>query len=349
MGLVQCNQCEHVPQVVIEMAVGKRVGTQVETWEALPTQKGHVIMTASAQIPEKWWSDEQQLPGGLILGGSEGTFSEGQQQKFAVNAVGDVQDEAAFRTAVENVCEVRKRVTTDKLNVMTICNMHEDQWLPTPEATVHIKGFGSGLSENVDEAVLDDILRSKCEMVVWDGDPFEETGFTKMVPKFLEKNAQSKALAFVLDYEVDDFRASWEKVIERYPGRIRVVKVDLKPPIWRDAADHGITKELQDVQGLPDWAQEYFLMGRLACKATGSKQIFSLGGGGISAHEAQASTTSGTAWTIYALSRGRTEAYPTLADWAAENPSLGVTLRRNLDPDEAKAFCNEGNRTKSSM
>jgi len=125
------------------------------------------------------------------------------------------------------------------------------------------------------------------------------------------------------------------------------VAVDLKPAIWRDAADYGITEEQQDVQGLPDWAQEYFLMGRLACKATGSKQVFSLGGGGIAAHEAEASTSSGAVWTIYALSRGRKEAHPTLADWAAENPSSGVKLRRNLDPDEATAFCNERNRPQS--
>jgi len=300
----------------------------------------------SAHMQEKWWLDEQQLPGSLILGGPEGTFSEGQQEKFAVNTVGDVQDVDKFRIAVKSVCEVRKRVTADKLKVMTICNLHEDQWFPTPEKIVHVKGFGSGLNGIMDEAVLDDILHSTCEMIVWDGDPFEDTGFTKMVPKFLERNPQSKALAFVLDYEVDDFRESWEKVIERYPGRIRVVAVDLKPPIWRDAADYGITEELQDVQGLPDWAQEYFLMGRLACKATGSKQIFSLGGGGIAAHEAKVSTNSGAVWTIYALSRGRKEAYPTLADWAAENPSLGVVLRRDLDPDEAMAFCNERNRKK---
>jgi len=165
------------------------------------------------------------------------------------------------------------------------------------------------------------------KMIVWDGDPFEETGFTKMVPKCLERNSQLKALAVVLDYEVDVFRESWEKVIDHYPGCIRVVAVDLKPPVWRDAADYGITDELHDVQGLPDWAQEYFLMARLACKATGSKQVFSLGGGGISAHEATASTTDGAVWTIYALSRGREEAHPALADWAAENPSSGVTLR----------------------
>jgi hypothetical protein len=298
-------------------------------------------------MPEKWWFDGQQLPGGLILGGPEETFSEGQQEKFAVNSVGDVQDEAKFTTALGKVREVRRRVTTDKLNVMTIGTMHEDQWLAKPEAVVHIKGFGSGLSANIDEAVLDDISGSNCEMMVWDGDPFEETGFTKIVPKFLERISQSKALAFVLDYEMDDFRESWEKVIERFPGRIRVVAVDMKPPVWRDAADCGITAELQDVKGLPEWAQEYFLMGRLACKATGSKLVFSLGGGGISAHEAKASATSGTLWTIYALSRGREEANPTLADWAAENPSSGVTLRRNVDPHEAMAFANERNRTNS--
>jgi len=301
----------------------------------------------SAQMQEKWWLNEQQFPGSLILGGPEDTFSEGQQEKFSVNAVGDVQDEETFRIAVGKVCGVRKRVTTDKLKLMTICNLHKDQWLPKPQKIVHLKGFGSGLSGSSDEAVLDDILHSTCEMIVWDGDPFEETGFTKMVPKFLERNPQSKALAFVLDYEVDDFRESWEKVIERYPGRIRVVAVDLKPPRWRDAADHGITEELQHMRGLPDWAQEYFLMGRLSCKATGSKQVFSLGGGGIAAHEAEASTSSGVVWTIYALSRGRTEAHPTLADWAAENPSSGVKLRRNLDPDEAMAFCNERNKTQS--
>jgi len=247
---------------------------------------------------------------------------------------------------VANVCAVRTRVTSDKLKIMTIRDMHEDRWLPEPQSIMHIKGFGSGLNGKADEAVLRDISRSGCKMIAWDGDPLEGTGFTNIVPNFLENDPQTKALAFVLDYEVDDFRESWEKVIEQYPGRIRVVAVDLKPAIWRDAADYGITEELEDVQGLPDWAQEYFLMGRLACKATGSKQIFSLGGGGIAAHEAKVSTNSGAVWTIYALSRGRKEAYPTLADWAAENPSLGVVMRRDLDPDEAMAFCNERNRKK---
>jgi len=278
------------------------------------------------------------------MGGPDGTFSEGQQNKFGVNASGEVQDHEKFTAAVERVCAVRKRVTNDKLKVMTISNMREDKWTPESNSIVHVKGFGNGLSGEIDETVLNDILSRNYRMMVWDGDLLEETGFTKMVPLFLASNSEAMALAFVLDYEVDDFRESWEKIIEQYPNRIRVVAMDMKPPAWRDAADHGITEELKDAQDLPDWAQEYFLVGRLASKATGSKQVFSLGGGGIASHEAKASANSGVQWTIYALSRGRDEAYPTLADWAAENPSSSVRLQRNIDPDEDRAFCNADNR-----
>jgi len=294
----------------------------------------------------KWWLDEKQFPGCLILGGPQGTFSEGQQDKFGVNHSGDVQDETKFKVAVANVCAVRTRVTSDKLKIMTIRDMHEDRWLPEPQSIMHIKGFGSGLNGKADEAVLRDISRSGCKMIVWDGDPLEGTGFTNIVPNFLENDPQSKAVAFVLDYEVDDFKESWEQVIEKYPNRIRVVAVDLKPPKWCNAADNGIMEELEALHGFPAWAQEYFLMGRLACKATRSKKVFSLGGGGIAAHEARVSANAGVAWTIYALSRGRNEAHATLADWAAENQSSSVKLRRDLDPDEALAFCKDENKPK---
>jgi len=190
-------------------------------------------------------------------------------------------------------------------------------------------------------------------MLVWDGDPLEDTGFTKMIPQFLQTNHVSKALAFVLDYEMDDFMESWADTIEQFPHRIRVVAVDMKPPFWGEAANYGIIEELKDTEGMPEWAQEYVLLGRLACKLTGSKQMLSLGGGGISAHEAKASAKSGVSWTIYALSRGREETFPTLADWAAENaenPGIGgLKLKRNLDPNEAMAFCNESNRKKEGL
>jgi len=196
-------------------------------------------------MPEKWWLNESTLPGVLIPGGPDETFTDGQRDKFGVDAAGNVQDEAKFATAVKKVCVVRASVTTDKLNINTIYNLREDQWLPEPHAIIHIKGFGSGLNPNTDKAV---------------------------VPKFLETNPKSKALAFVLDYEVDDFKESWEKVIAQFPDRIRVVAVDLKSPTWRDAADQSITEELKIFENFPEWALDYFLMGRLACKITGSQK-----------------------------------------------------------------------------
>jgi len=304
----------------------------------------HTAVQAAVQA--KWWLDEEQLPGGLILGGADDSFSEGQQDKFGVNASGKVQDEAKFKTAVEKVKAVRMRMA-DKLKVMTISDMGGDQWIPESKLIMHLKGFGGGLNGDLDKTILEDIMSSGCGMMVWDGDSFEETGFTKMVPQFLESNPETKALAFALDYELDDFKETWEPIIEKYPDRIRVVTMDMKPPAWRDAADHGITEELKDTEGLPEWAQEYFLVGRLANKVTGSKQVFSLGGGGIAAHEAKASANSGVEWTVYALSRGRDEAHPTLADWAAENPSSSVKLKRDLDPDENKAFSKVENRKKA--
>jgi len=282
----------------------------------------------------------------LKRGGAGGTLSEGQQEKYGIGENGEVKDAAKFKATVERVQAVRNRVTADKLKVMKIDELRTCEWLPEPASIATIKGFGSGLSAACDKAVLCDLSATKCTMLVWDGDPLEDTGFTKMVPQFLQMNPTSKALAFVLDYEIDDFMESWADTIEQFPHRIRAVAVDMKPPEWQEAADHGITEELKGTEGLPEWAQEYFLLGRLACKVTGSKKVLSLGGGGISAHEAKASASSGVSWIIYALSRGREEKFPTLADWAAEHPSSAVTLKRNLDPNEAMAFSNESNRKK---
>ena len=282
----------------------------------------------------------------LHLGGPGGTFSEGQQEKYGISPDGEVKDLGKFKATLEKVHQVRNRVTADKLEVMKIPELANCDWLPEPISRVLIKGYGSGLPRASERVVLSDLLATKCTMLVWDGDPFEDTGFTKMIPQFLQTNHVSKALAFVLDYEVDDFMESWADTIEQFPHRIRVVAVDMKPPFWGEAANYGITEELKDTEGMPEWAQEYFLLGRLACKLTSSKQVLSLGGGGISAHEAKVSAKSGVSWTIYALSRGRQEQFPTLADWAAENPSPGIKLKRNLDPNEAMAFCSETNRKK---
>lgn len=156
-----------------------------------------------------------------------------------------------------------------------------------------------------------------------------------MVPRFLQKKLMSTALAFVLDYGVDDFMKSWADTMEQFLLHIRALKADRKPPLWREATDYGIVEELTD------WA--YFRVGSGIVPlgafglVTGSKQVLSLEGGGISVHEAKASAKRSMLWTIYALSLGHEKQFPTRADWAAENPSPGIKMKCNLDQTEAMA------------
>ena len=62
-----------------------------------------------------------------------------------------------------------------------------------------------------------------------------------------------------------------------------------------------------------------------------------LGGGGIAGNEAEASFADGVQWTVFALSRGKKEAFPSLLDFAAAHEGP-VTLVRGKDPTEAQAF-----------
>jgi len=91
----------------------------------------------------------------------------------------------------------------DKLKVMTISDMGGDQWVPESKLIMHWKGFGGGLNGDLDKTILENIMSSGCGMMVLDGDSFEETGFTKMVPQSLESNPETKALAFALDSDRD--------------------------------------------------------------------------------------------------------------------------------------------------
>ena len=75
--------------------------------------------------PNKWWIDEAVLPGGLRLGGTDGTFSEDQQEKYGVDAAGNVKNQATFQTAVEKVRGVRERVNTNKLKIFTVNDLHQ--------------------------------------------------------------------------------------------------------------------------------------------------------------------------------------------------------------------------------
>merc|ERR1711924_309423 len=142
--------------------------------------------------------------------------------------------------------------------------------------------------------------------------------------------------AFKINYEVDFMKEDWTSVVKEFPGRLFVVPCELIPPDWKDAARYGVTEEMKTVTDLPDWAQEYFLLGRLAIKVTGSKRVIALGGGGISANEASVGMRDGVEWTVYAVSRGREEKFPTLLNWAAETP--GVNLVSGKDPNEMGGF-----------
>lgn len=81
---------------------------------------------------------------------------------------------------------------------------------------------------------------------------------------------------------------------------------------------------------------KFFLLGRLATKISQTTRVVSLGGGGIVGCEMQCGLRDQARWTVYALSRGRQEANPTLLDLAAQQAE--VELVRHLDPDEAMAF-----------
>jgi hypothetical protein len=151
--------------------------------------------------------------------------------------------------------------------------------------------------------VLATIKEKSKKVLVWDGDEYDSDGFTKMVPKFLDANPDAQAVAFRLDYEVDDLKESWADIIEKYSGRISIVSVDLKFPGLVDAKRLGVLEEMAKASELPDWAQEYFLLGRVACQSTKSKLVISMGGGGISKSEAEAGMAIGVEWKILDLRR----------------------------------------------
>lgn len=125
-----------------------------------------------------------------------------------------------------------------------------------------------------------------------------------------------------------------------YPQQVIVVPIDY--PVIPPSA-YNISGEIQEyVAELPAWAQEYFALGRIAIKTTKSKQVVALGGGGIAAKEATAGFQDGVKWTVYALSRGRVEEFPTMCDFAREQVGKGngnIELITGKDPEEGKAFC----------
>ena len=88
-------------------------------------------------------------------------------------------------------------------------------------------------------------LKESAVLIVWDGDNYDETGFTRLIPQFLRANLKGKAVAFAINYEVDFVKQDWEDIVNEFPGRLFVVPCALIAPDWEDAANHGITEEMK--------------------------------------------------------------------------------------------------------
>jgi len=211
------------------------------------------------------------------------------------------------------------------------------QWRATvpKEKIVHIKGFGEGMGTMYDNEIT--TLLKDFDVLVWDGDDFSATGFTQWVPKFLASRADTKVAAFRLTSEMEDFHTEWDRVLAPYHGRCVVIPVNLEAPAFVDAERFNVKGELQRAKGLPDWASEYFLLGRVGIKVTGSSHVLAMGGGGISAIEADMSKDEVT-WTVFAASRGKQEEFPSLVDYAASTACDNVLLVSGKDPHEQLCF-----------
>lgn len=212
------------------------------------------------------------------------------------------------------------------------------RWRSTnSECIVHLKGFVSGMSACYNEQALDQL--ASFSILVWDGDLPDDTGFVSLVPAFLYGSPQRRAVAFVTRCAVDAFQLSWKHRVANFGSQILVVAVDVDS----DAKDFGFLSDLHCAPSLPQDAQGVLLLGRIALKATGGQYVVALGGGGVVRREAEASVREGVQWTVYALSRGKQEDFPTLIDWAALHSATGseedsVRFICGADPSYIRAF-----------
>jgi len=204
--------------------------------------------------------------------------------------------------------------------------------------TIHIKGFKSKTANVYDECVMEKLKRF--EVLAWDGDDYDMTGYTRLVPMYLNSTPSGVAIAFKRRLEIPSFNQRWYSWMAKHPGRICVVPID--DP--EDFESWGILEEVKVyAHSVPAPAQQCFMLGRIAMKLTGAVEVVALGGPGISANEAMAGFPDKVHWTVYALSRGQRERNPSLCDFARRslkkrNSNVRLGLVMGKDPDEMNAF-----------
>ena len=203
----------------------------------------------------------------------------------------------------------------------------------TQDAKVeHIKGFGSGISTHYDDDAL--ALMRGFDILVWDGDPPNEGGFTRLVPSFLHANPVGTVIAFKYSNHVAMFWKHWSSIAAQFPDRIFVVPVDSEG----DAKRFGVYADSQLVNSLPGGKHHFFILGRIGLKASRCRRVISLGGGSVSRAEASVSMAEGVHWTVFALGRGNKEEHPSLLDYALEAAGPYMDLVRGRDPSERNGF-----------
>jgi hypothetical protein len=162
-------------------------------------------------------------------------------------------------------------------------------------------------------------------------------------------NPTGLALAFRQHGSLGGFFQSWGPTIGALPaGRVRVVQVAL--PAGATAVGLGAEQLAAECEGLEGWQADYVALGRVAIRATGCREVVSMGGGQIAAQEARAGIADGISWIVYAASRGQKEEQPTLCDFvlSQQQPQEGggegdhqqglFTLVRGRDPNEDDVF-----------
>ncbi|CAE7310237.1 MGAT4C, partial [Symbiodinium pilosum] len=172
---------------------------------------------------------------------------------------------------------------------------------------------------------------SQCSLLVWDGDDYEETSFTRLIPQYLRSRDNGRVVAFRIGDSLESFSQSWREVASAHPGRMAVVPVDPENLMDR------LRRYEEELKDMPPARQRYVMLGRLAIEASGAKQVVALGGGSISQKEAELSCGEDIFWTVFALSRGKPEQAPTLMDWAAANPKI-AKLVGGQDPEQKLGF-----------
>lgn len=237
--------------------------------------------------------------------------------------------------ALSQCCGLSRRAL--KQNVQTMEQFKQSRNENQLGRVVHVKGFGGGLGDHYWSDALGEL--DGFDTIAWDGDGYGASSFTELVVRFLRQDGGRRAVAFKLGTP----EQALQKVSEKWAhvdvwSRITVVAVD------KEAESKQLAAEVDKLpEGLPGWAKDFFVLGRAAILATGSKKVVCLGGGGITGREAEASMSmqQGVSWTVFAASRGKQEEHPSVVDWAVENEQTfkdHVKLVKGKDPNEEQSM-----------